>query len=820
MNRFKYLITFLVVLLCCTAVRPAVAQSMFSGIATVNVDDVSDAQIQLLLQQAQQQHLTDSQLIQTLQAKGMSADQASKLRTRITNLRNGVGTKQATVVDTAQQGNRRLNYKPDTNSNPKADLVNTLQPKIFGADLFRNNNVTFEPNLKLATPLNYVLGPEDQVVINVYGNSIATWNLNVSPEGNINIPGVGILNVGGRTIEQATSAIRQRLIANNYQIGSGASLQVSLGNIRSIKVILAGEVNKPGTYTLPSLATVFNALYSAGGPTNNGTFRQIEIIRNNRLYRKLDIYDFLIKGEQKDNIILQDQDVVRVPPYNSRVQMSGEIKTPALFEILPGETLHNLIRFAGGFTNNAYTPLIKVVQVSNQQRRITDVFEKDYNTYRPKRGDKFTVERVIDRFENRVSISGAVFRPGDYELTDGMTLTQLIADAAGLKEDAFMKRGSITRLNTDNTTSSIGFNVQNVMNKSATDIILQREDKVTISSIFDLRDTFNVSIKGQIRNPGEFAYADSMTVEDLIIKAGGFSIGASSKRIEVARRVYNSDPRSKGSILSQVYSVDVDADLKEKDVDFRLKPYDIVSVYSMPGYETQSNVKVEGEVLYPGNYTIERKNERISDIIARAGGFTASADIKGGSLKRNNTLGFNRKKIDSAERAQLLVDSLNRLKFYKTDSASTRLRNNYVGIDLQKIVSHPGSVDDLLLEDGDIIRIPKQQEVVRVNGEVLYPSAVVFNKSGKLRGYVLKAGGFSPEADVRHAYVVYPNGTVRGSTKFLFFTSHPRIEAGSDINVPKKEYKRPVSAQEIVGLTSAIASLTLIVFYIVNNSKN
>lgn len=788
--------------------------------ASVNVDDLSDAQIQKLMQQESSAGLTDDQLIKQLELNGLPLDQGDKLKNRIEELRGGVVTKNTSTskndsLQNAAQATRKLNYKQDTTKN-LFDIQSIFTPKIFGADLFRNsNNHTFEPNLKLATPLNYVLGPEDQVNINVYGNSVANWSLDVTPDGNINIPGAGVLNVGGKTIETATAAIRAKLVANNYQIGHGATLQVTLGNIRSIKVILVGEVERPGTYTLPSLATAFNALYAAGGPNDNGSFRQIEIVRNNKVIRHLDVYDFLLHGEQQNNIVLQDQDIVRVPPYKTRVQMIGEVKTPAYFEMLPKETLLDLINFAGGFTDAAYTAQIKVVQVSNQQRRIAVVQENEYSSYIPMRGDKFIIHHIIERYENRVTITGAVFRPGEYELKQGMTLSQLIADAAGLKEDAFMQRGSIIRLRPDNTTELVSFSPADVINKTA-DIPLQREDSVKIVSIFDLRDKYMVTVKGQVRKPGEFAYADSMTVEDLIIKAGGFAIGASTKRIEVARRVSNSDPTSKASVVSQVFSVDLDANYKEKDISFVLKPFDIVSVYTLPGYEKQSNVKVEGEVLYPGNYTIQRKNERISDILARAGGLTASADASGGTLKRDNTLGLDKKKIDSAELVQLQQDSVERIKY--RDSL-LKPHNNYVGINLKKILERPGNKDDLILQDGDVIRIPKQQQIVRINGDVLYPSEVVYDGNESLKSYVLKAGGFATDADVGHTYVVYSNGSVKGSKHFLFFRSHPKIEPGAEINVPKKPYKPPMTTQEVLGITSSIASLGLVIVYIINNTK-
>ncbi|WP_235985868.1 SLBB domain-containing protein [Mucilaginibacter segetis] len=805
---------------------PAAAQTTPQNLSTVNVNELSDAQLMKLMQQAQSSGLSDEQLAQQLQARGLSAEQLQQLQQRISSLRKSNATANNNNTDQNLSVARGLNYTPDSTGTPRrsTDIANALIPHIFGADLFRNSNVTFEPNLKLATPVNYILGPDDQLNINVYGNSLVNWKLDVSPEGNINIPGVGILNVSGKTIEQATASIKSKLAANNYAVGRGTSVQVTLGNIRSIKVIMVGEVVKPGTYTLPSLATVFNALYAAGGPNNNGTFRQIEIIRNNRIIRRLDVYDFLVKGDQKDNIGLQDQDIIRVPTYRTRVEMVGEVKNPALFEVLPGETLQDVIRFAGGFTDQAYTARIKVSQISDQQRRITDVLESDYKNYIPLRGDKYTVERILDRYENRVTINGAVFRPGEYELQKGLTVSQLIKNAAGLKEDAFTGRGSITRLKSDNTTELISFDVNGVLNKTAPDIVLQREDVVTISSIFDLRDEYKVTIKGEVRNVGEFAYAENMSVEDLILKAGGFTEGASPKRIEVARRIDDSNPNSRSSSLAEVFNIDVDAQLKKGQANFVLKPFDIVSVYSLPGYEKQSTVKIEGEVLYPGYYTIKKKNEKISDIIERAGGLTASADVDGGTLKRDNfaILGVNKNKIDTTAIEQERVSKLDRLSKVNSDSTNVsnfQPRNNFVGIDLKKILEKPGSSIDLIMEDNDVIRIPKQQQLVRVNGEVLYPSAVVYSKSKSFKDYILNAGGYSPDALKRGAYVVYPNGTVKGTGKFLFFNVHPSVKPGSEIFVTRKPDKRGISATEVIGITTGLASLGAIILGIINLSK-
>ncbi|HWZ35738.1 MAG TPA: SLBB domain-containing protein [Mucilaginibacter sp.] len=800
------------------------AQSL-QNISSVNIDELSDAQVKKLIQQAQSSGLSDDQLIQMARNKGMSNDQVQRLQARVAAIRQGGGADTNDITDTANRSARQLNGR-DTMQvrNQNSNNLNDLQVKIFGSDIFRNSpSGTFSPNMKIATPVNYIVGPDDQLHINVYGNSVANWNPTVSPEGNINIPGVGVINVAGRTIEQTSAIIKSKLVASNYAIGRGTEVKITLGDIRTIRVMVQGQVIKPAAYNLSSLATVMTALYAAGGPNDNGSFRQISVIRNSRRIRTFDVYDYLVNGSRKDDIALQDQDIILVPTYHEHVEINGEVKIPAIFEPLAGETLQDVLNFAGGFTDRAYTARIKVTQVSDQQQRITDVVETNYKNYIPLSGDKYVVEKILNRFENRVTIKGAVFRPGEYELQKGLTVSQLIKNAAGLKEDAFTNRASIVRLNADNTTQQISFNVNDV-NNPANDIQLQREDIVTISSIFDLRNQYKVTVSGEVRNPGEFAYADSMKVADLIMRAGGFTEGASTKRIEVSRRVFDSDPTKKDSRVAQVYSVNIDANLKEGEANFVLKPFDMISIYSLPGYETQKQVKVEGEVIYPGYYTIQKKNERISDIIVRAGGLTASADVEGASLKRDReaAVNNNKTKIDTAAINKEHIERLKKLQKSLKDSTSTidvtQLRNNFVGIDLRNILKNPDKEEDLILENGDVLRIPKQLQTVSVNGEVLFPSSVVYNGHKSLHDYVLNAGGYSPSALRRGAYVVYPNGTVKGTRKFLFFNSNPRVKPGSEIYIPKKPITKD-SLPEILALTSSLVSMAAIVFGILSLHK-
>lgn len=800
--------------------KTVIGQTSFKDLSSVNIEQLSDAQVKDFIVKAQLSGKDGSELIDAAKSRGMSADQIKQLQTRITNLT----TTNTTTADDSGQGTRNV-IVPLNNIAPANRAIDSL-PKIFGADLFNGASTTFEPNLRLATPLNYILGPEDQLNINVYGNSLVNWKLNVSPEGNINIPGVGVVNVNGKTIEQATAAIKTKLAANNYAIGRGTSVQVTLGDIRSIKVIINGEVVRPGTYTLPSLATVFNALYASGGPNTNGSFRQVEVIRNNRIIKKLDVYDFLLKGNQSNNIALRDQDIIRVPTYRVRVEMAGEVKRPALYEVIPGESLQDVINFSGSFSDLAYSARIKVLQITDQQRSITDVYEADFKNYTPLRGDKYIVDRILEAFKNRVSISGAVIRPGDYELEKGLTLSRLIAKASGLRPDAFTERGIIMRNRADNTKEVLPFNVQSIINKTTPDILLQKEDVVSISSISDLRDKYEVNIVGEVRRPGNFAFAQGLTVEDVILNAGGFTQGASTKRIEVSRRINNTDPTKLNGTIAQVYTVSVDSLLGlNGGVKYQLQPFDVVSVYSLPGYEQLKTVKIEGEVMYPGYYSVQKKNERISDLIARAGGLTPSAFTEGGTLKRDNNsiLGFDKNKVDTASLQRERIErARNAAKALTTPEATSiePLRNDYVGIDLNNILKKPGTKADLILEDGDVLRIPKELQTVRVNGEVLYPSSVVYTSGKSFKQYVLNAGGYSNNAIKRKSYIVYPNGTVKGTGKFMFFNNYPDVKPGSEIYIPKKsESRRGLSTQEVVGVTSGLATLGAIIIGILNLSK-
>jgi len=822
-----------------TVVLLSISQSAFSqsNYSDVKVDDLSDSQIRQLMDKAESIGYDDAQLEQMAAAQGMKPEEIQKLKLRIEKLRSqGSTSSSATKTQSSKGTSASVTRKVDASSGGDStsrsglteaerrkidneSIFESVRTKIFGEDLFKNSKLSFEPNLRMATPKSYVIGPDDELLIDLTGDNEANYRLKVSTEGFINLQYVGRISVGGLSIEQATARLRSSMAKTYPALRSGrTNVAINLGNIRSIKVTLLGEVVKPGSYTLPSLATVFNALYASGGPNANGSFRKIQVVRNNRVVSTIDIYDFLLNGIQRNNVKLQDQDVINIPVYQTRVEVAGEVKRPGLFEVLPTESFRDVLRFAGGFSPLAYSANIRVLQNTSKERRIIDVPNASFATYQPLNGDKFVVDAILDRFENRVQITGAVFRPGEYELEKGLTLKGLIAKAAGVREDAFLKRGYISRLNPDNSASLVSFDLDQLLKGTVADIPLQREDNITINSIFELREEYKLSIQGEVRQPGTFNYAEGLTLEGLVQMAGGFTEGASAKRIEISRRVKNSDVTSASAKTAEVFNVDINKDLSMQTNGFVLQPFDIVSIRSSEGYQVQKQVRLEGEVLYPGTYTISRKDERISELIKRAGGLTPLAYVDGASLKR--TEGPSDKMTDSLERQKeerAKILNLQRLKEAgATDTTSIEkdinvLRSDLVGINLQRILQKPLSREDLIVEDGDIIRIPKQLQTVRITGEVLQPNSIVFNRGKTFKDYIKGAGGYTYNAYRKGVYIVYPNGSVEAASKFLFFNNYPKVKSGAEIFVPKRAARERMTTSGLVGLSTAIASMAAII---------
>jgi protein involved in polysaccharide export with SLBB domain len=809
---FKFFIQiFLIIGFCNLNTIKLTAQTQplsLQNISTIKIDELTDEQIADFWTKTQANGLTINQLEMEAKRRNMPTEEFNKLKDRINNLQNNSNLKSK---------NSNITYRKFINKGEKSEKeISYEKSKIYGAELFNNKNLTFEPNLKMATPQNYQLGPDDELLIDIYGYSEESMNLKVSPDGNIRIPLAGIVQVSGLTIEQAKIRIIKSLSQVYDRILTGETkVNITLGNIRSIKVIIVGEANLPGTYTLPSLATVFNALYASGGPNINGSMRNIKVIRNNKTIAVLDIYDFMLKAEAKGNIRLQDQDIIKINPYENKIEIEGEVKRTGFFEVQKNETLKDIINFAGGFTNDAYKEKIKVIRNTNKEKSVADIQQELYGIFTPKSGDVYTIDKLLARFENRVQINGAVFRPGTYALENGLTILKLITKADGLKEDAFLTRAIIYRLKEDNSLTMLSINLEDAKNGKVQDIVLQREDIIQIASKLDLKESYNVSIYGQVLKPGLFPFAQNMKIEDLIIAAGGFKEDASFNRVEVSRRKYDIDKTKTNTEIAIIKQFDLDKDLKDNpNLKFELEPFDIITVYRMPGYETQKNVSIEGEVLYPGSYTLEKNTERISDLLKRSGGLTAASSVDGIILLR--------KRIKSESENLIQYNKLKALKKQSKDTADindkieeeNELEYDIVGIDVTKILKKPGSKADLLLREGDLIKVPNEKQTVLVSGEVLYPVRVNVNNASGLKGFVNNAGGFSSKALRRKAYVVYANGTVKATNSFLFLKFYPKIKPGSEIVIPKRDVKKGTSIAEITAIASTFTTIVFLIYTI------
>ena len=814
--------------------------------ANIKIDDLTDAQIEQYVKRAELMGYSESQLDGFARAQGVSAVETQKLKDRLQKIKRN--KQQPKLVqnkqnNTSPSSGRQVNgtVQSDSLKNKKKDQdslkIDENKLKIFGSDLFKNSEITFEPNLRMATPSSYIIGPDDEILLDISGDNEASYQLPVSPDGTITVEYVGKVAVSGLSIAAAKSKIQQRLSGTYPAIRSGQTqVDVNIGNIRSIRITLTGAVTKPGTYTLPSLATVFNALYASGGPSEKGTYRQIQVVRNNQVVTTIDLYDFLANGIQRGNIRLQDQDIIHIPVYGSRVQFEGEVKRPAIFETVSGESLLDLVKYAGGFSENAYTAKVKVLQKTDRERSVKDIYADQFADYTPKSGDQFIVEPILERFANRVSILGAVFRPGLYGMESGMTLKQLLEQADGVREDAFLERGIINRLRADNSAELINFNVREVLAGTVADIPLKREDKIEIASIFDLRDEYKFTVQGEVRLPGDFPFASNATLGDLIQKAGGLNESAKNARIEIARRLNNRDVTDPTS--SQTILVDINDGIVS-DLSIALQPYDVITVLGDAGFRTQRQVKIEGEVLFPGIYTISREDERISDIIKRAGGLTSYAYTEGASLKRT---GVSKLKAEEKKKKEKMVRELKKSRLqddetlggdtldeYEDDDkqADSDLKtknkalakvsqqgvsnseiepSDLVGIELNKILANPYQHGDLLVLDGDIILVPKELETVKVIGEVLNPNNVVYVKGKSLKYYVNQAGGFTDNALKKRVFVQYANGAVKGKDG-----GYPEVKPGAEIVVPKRAPREKMNVQAWVGLGTGIASLAAII---------
>ena len=797
------------------------AQDLLKGkdLSQVQVDQLTDADIAKLQAQLTSAGMTIDQAQPLALSKGMSATEFAKLKDRITALsKNGNGVNKLKTNTTDNTNGLRQNNSTDSLDTGGFDKKSKpfINPLIFGSELYNSKIApSFEPNLKLATPLNYVLGPDDQIQVLVYGVQQYDGDLLVSAEGAISIPSVGQVKVAGLTIEAATQKLKT-LLGNTvypYLKTGGSKLSVTLSKIRSIRITVVGS-NLPGNKTISSLATVFHALYVAGGPTEFGSFREIELIRNNKVMDTIDLYKFLLHGDQTHNVGLKDNDVIRIPPYKTRVELQGQVKRPGIYEVLPGEHFADILADASGFTDTAYTASIKVLQRNDTERKLHDLLSVDYTAYTPNTGDVFVASKILNRYQNRVKISGAVYRPDIYELSPNLHVADLIRKADGLKEDAFTGRGQILRLEDDLTRSLVSFDIRKALQGDAeNNPLLKREDEVLISSIQDLRDSFKVTIQGEIRMPGDYDYVDKLSLKDLIVQAGGFT-DAAYKNVEIARLIKRDSIGKGDTRASNILQTEINGDLSSAIANLPLQPFDVVTVRRKAGYTLPESVKVDGQVQYPGPYALSSRNERVSEVLKRAGGATPDAYLEGAYLKRYKTDKEKEKSEDVLKKVQKNIktkDSTN------NNSLAEDIRRDYdqIPIDLAQIINNPGSVEDMVLRSKDELYIPKFDAQIKVSGSVLLTTQVPYRPENSFKDYISDAGGFAAEAWKRKAYIVYANGRAATTKHFLFFKSYPKVMPGSEIVVPKKAERKSGSALEMISMASAVASLVGVVIAII-----
>ena len=845
------------------------AQSL-GDLRSLKVDNLSDAQIEQLIKRAEASGLTSAQLEAMAREQGLSPVEANKLRQRIMGLQKTVDPNNQTgdIGSRSFEGESSKDlFDSIRRADPYFDLT-PYQKKIFGYKLFHNRDLDFSPSLNLPTPQGYIVGGGDQLLIDVYGASQQSFDVTVSPEGRILIPNVGSIQVGGSSIEATTSRLKSslgRIYSGLLGANPNTFLQVRLGNIRSIKVSMVGELSKPGTYTLPSFASVFNGLFAAGGPNENGSFRNIQVYRDSRLVANVDIYEFLSKGDSKANITLRDNDVVIVPPVQARVEIIGPVRRDGYFEVKPEETLSDLYIYTGGFTSEAYKDRLTVRRIENNERKVIDVAQVDFKNFNPKDGDEILIGEALDRFVNRVQITGAVLRPGEYALENGVSVKQLIEKAQGLQPEAFTNRATLYRTSDELTLEATTLDLKGILDGTVPDVPLRNEDLLFIPSKYDLQEETYVKISGEVNLPGTFPYASSMTVGDLILQAGGLLQSASNSSIEIARRVRDASSGKFAELIT--LSIDSELKLSEEEKTQPLLAFDHVFIRKSPGYEREQIVKVEGEVNYPGEFAISSANERISDVIKRAGGLNQFAYPKGASLVRRTIyfkelsleevneknlreirdkvdpekinqinqaelLLFERldEKITSMEEKKLIEEQKEILKGLEQnrtidsvsrDSVMNRIRfkqQDVIGINLEQILKYPGTGEDLILQEGDILRIPKELQTIRMVGEVLMPTTARYVSGSGLRNYISKAGGFTEEARKSKTYVIYANGDARRTHSLLMLKFYPQIEPGAEIVVPKKPQRERLTTAAWLGIASSLATLGILVQSLINNN--
>ena len=819
------------------------------GIADVSAQSMTDEQVLQFVAVEYQKGTSQAQIVTKLMQKGVDINQIRRVKQKYERQENhgGLGVKDITGEqisnDRLRKNNGQTKEQPsgqmqkDKLTNVEAkDKYTDLDPnyiqmqeemqflfpdslsmmmlpkepegrKVFGRDIFNNKELTFEPNMNIATPQNYRLGPGDAVYIDIYGASQKTVEATVTPDGTIVIEGFGPVQVSGLTVAQANARLKTTLGARY----SSSKVRLTVGQTKTIIVNVMGEVKTPGTYTLSAFASVFHALYMAGGTNDIGTLRNIKVYRNNKLVTTVDIYDYILNGKLTGNVRLADNDVIVVGPYDCLVNVAGKVKRPMFYEMKKSESVGTVLKYAGGFTGDAYKKSVKVIRKAGSKYSIFNVGEFDVNTFKIEDEDSISVDSVIPRYSNMVEIKGAVFRPGMYQVGGDITgVRSLLEHADGVTEDAFVQHAVMHRMKFDRTLEVIQVDIEGILSGRVADIPLKNEDVLYIPSKKDLLEQQTLTIHGEVLYPGTYTYADNTTVEDLIIQAGGLTDAASVMKVDVSRRITDKQAISVSDTIANTFSFRLkDGFVIDGTPGFTLQPYDEVYVRTSPGFSAQKNVTVEGEVLFGGTYTLAKKTQRLSEIIKQAGGLTTTAYAKGARLERQLTPEERARMEQVLKMARAKAGDSDTLNINKLDVGNTY----YVGINLDKALAEPGGNYDIVLREGDKITIPEYTNTVKISGDVMYPNTVSFRKGKNVAYYVDQAGGWGSRAKKSRTYIIYMNGTVARIGNGV------KPEPGCEIVVPSKPANSRMTTTEVVALASGTASIATMIATLVNLLK-
>ncbi len=779
------------------------------GVTVITYAQMTDTQVIEAVKSAQAQGKSQDEIILMLSQKGVTKEQVLRIKANLEGQGGHVGESQIEGTD-----RMRTNYNFGDRRDSLLLGLKKSKNSVYGRELFNNKLLTFEPSLNIPTPGNYKLGPGDEVIIDIWGNSEETIRGVISPEGSINIPNLGPIYLNGKLVDEASAYLKNMLSRIYSDLNSenpGTFLKVSLGQIRSIQVNVMGEVVMPGTYTLPSLASVFHALYAAGGVNNVGTLRDVVLYRNGKAFKHVDIYDYIMNGNNSFDITLQDGDLINVGTYAKIVTVVGKVKRPMQYEMKGEETLGKLLKYAGGFTSDAYKKNVNVSRKGDSEFQMYTVYNEDFDNFKLANGDSIMIDSIVNRYENRVSVTGAVYRPGNYAINNSIkTVKDLVNVVEGPREDAFLNRVILYREKEDLTREMLAVDLGKLLRGEINDIPLKKNDHLYVPSATELRGDYVIDIRGEVKNPRKYPFVENMTLEDAVLQAGGLLESASTVRVDVSRRIKAPNSTEEAPAEAELFTFALkDGLVVEGDPEFTLEPFDEISVRRSPGYREQQNVTVRGEVLYPGVYAKRSSDDRLSDLVKRAGGITSKAYVNGTRLLRR----MNADELERVKSAMQLAKHSSRDSVVIDSMAFEQ--GYYVGINLKEALENPGGESDLVLREGDILLVSNYVNTVKISGAVMHPNAVTYLKKMKYKDYIENAGGYSVDAKKRRAYVLYPNGTLA-----VCKGNRTKIEPGSEIIVPLKSMNRnKMGLPEILSLASSTTSIAAMVTAILNNTK-